>query len=220
MPKSQQGHIGGFVGRGQAAVLLEPAEKALYFVALAVGLRVHLQWLGTAGIAGNDAFDSVPGAAGAVFVAVVGGFGQYFARLQAREQGLGLGAVTGLGAAPQPRPPAAAAAAEALGCGAAFFGPPKAGRPVRQASRVGPSLGRALAWPRRPLPTRLVGPGGASADTRFSSCRSVRAGQPTGRGCAISRRLCWKKTSCPSPLRRSPWVCRARVARWLPIAGR
>ena len=137
MPERQKGNGRFFVARGQAPTLLETAKKAFDFVAVAVGFRVHRGWFEAIGTAGDNGFNAILSAIGAVFVAVVGRVGQHFARLQALEQGQGLRAVAGvpaggnqahgvaqglgagmdLGAHPVP------AAAQALGFGAAFFWP-------------------------------------------------------------------------------------------------
>ena len=145
MPEGQKGDDGFFVAGDQAAVLFQAPEKALDFVAVAVGFLIHRQRFGAVGVAGNDNFDAALGAVIAGGVAVLGLVSQHLDRRQVCQQGQRLRAVVGLsfggeqahgvaqrldagvdlGAHPAP------AAAQALGFGDAFFWPTNAGRPAR-----------------------------------------------------------------------------------------
>ena len=75
MPERQKGNGRLFVARGQAPVLLETAKKAFDFIAVAVGFRVHRGRFEAIGTAGNNGFNAILSATGAVFVAVVGRIG-------------------------------------------------------------------------------------------------------------------------------------------------
>ena len=137
MPESQERNDGFFIARGQAPVLLEAAEKALDFVAVTIGFFVERDRFHSVGVARNNGFDVVLDTIGPVFVTVISRVGQYLARLQAGQQGLGLraipglpaggnqayGVAQGLGAGVNLGADAPATAAEALGFGVTFFWP-------------------------------------------------------------------------------------------------
>ena len=81
VPERQKGNGRFFVARGQAPILLKTAKKAFDFVAVAVGLRVHRGRFEAIGTAGDNGFNTILSAVGAVFIAVVGRIGQHFTQL-------------------------------------------------------------------------------------------------------------------------------------------